>query len=247
MSTLEERRRTAEAGLAPEHDGVATRVFLQPIAAPSILGLAGFAGATFIVASNLAGWWGTSTSPLALAPFAAMFGGLAQFMAGMWAYRARDAVATLAHGTWGSFWLAYLILNILVGTHVVASPKPWYHNPEVGFWFFALAITTGIAMLAAVAESVSLVAVLGTLAAGSGILAGAFIYGSHGWTQVAGWVFVISAGLAWYTVMAMVMAASFGRTILPLFKYKRAANVPGGRPMRPIQLEWAEPGVKQGQ
>src|SRR5436853_5058250 len=136
MSTIDERRERASAGVALNGDRDAwygdfarPRVYLQPIAAPSILGLAGFAGATFIVASNLAGWWGTPTSPLALAPFAAMFGGLAQFMAGMWAYRARDAIATLAHGTWGSFWLAYLILNILVGTHVVTQPTPWYHNP----------------------------------------------------------------------------------------------------------------------
>src|SRR5919204_2880369 len=211
MSTLEERRVTASAGVAESVDGIATRIVLQPIAAPSILGLAGFAGATFVVASNLAGWWGTPHSPLALAPFAAMFGGLAQFMAGMWAYRARDAIATLAHGTWGSFWLAYLILNILVGTHVVAEPVPWYHNPEVGFWFFALAITTGIAAFAALAESVALVAVLGTLAARSGDLAGAFIYGSHSWAQVAGWVFVFSAGFAWYMVMAMTLAYAGGR------------------------------------
>jgi succinate-acetate transporter protein len=169
MSTLEERRAVASAGVHDSPNGFGTRVVLQPIAAPSILGLAGFAGATFIVASNLAGWWDTPQSPLALAPFAAMFGGLAQFMAGMWAYRARDAVATLAHGTWGSFWLAYLILNILVGAHVVTQPTPWYHNPEVGFWFFALAITTGIAAVAALAESLGLVAVLSTLAAGSGI------------------------------------------------------------------------------
>lgn len=234
------------------HDGDAhgfapPRVFLQPIAAPSILGLAGFAGATFVVASNLAGWWGTSSSPLALAPFAAMFGGLAQFTAGMWAYKARDAIATLAHGTWGSFWLAYLILNILVGTHVVTQPTPWYHNPEVGFWFFALAVTTAIAMLAAFAESLGLVGVLGTLAAGSGILAGAFIYGSHGWAEVAGWVFVVSAGLAWYMVAAMLFLATSGRTILPTFKLSRAANVPGRRPIESIELEWAEPGVKKGQ
>ena len=248
MSTIEERRRVASAGVheAPMN-GVATRVFLQPIAAPSILGLAGFAAATFIVASNLAGWWGTPKSPLALAPFAAMFGGVAQFMAGMWGYRARDAIATLAHGTWGAFWMAYLILNILVGTHVVAQPTPWYHNPEVGFWFFALAITTGIAAVAALAESLSLVAVLGTLAAGSGITAGAFIYGSLGWAQVGGWVFVFSAGFAWYVVLAMVTAYAAGRTIFPLFKYKRAANVPGARPTRAIELEWAEPGVKMGQ
>jgi succinate-acetate transporter protein len=220
---------------------------LQPIAAPSILGLAGFAGATFIVASNLAGWWGTPKSPLALAPFAAMFGGVAQFMAGMWAYKARDAIATLAHGTWGSFWIAYLILNILVGTHVVTEPTPWYHNPEVGFWFFALAITTGIAAVAAFAESIGLVAVLSTLTVGSAFTAGAFIYGSLGWAQAGGWVFVVSAGLAWYMVAAMLFASAFGRTILPTFKYSRAANIPGRKPTQPIELEWAEPGVKMGQ
>src|SRR5581483_7752269 len=110
MSTLDERHRTAAAGLDGDvwEDGFARpRVFLQPIAAPSILGLAGFAGATFMAASNLAGWWGSPTSPLVIAPFAAMFGGLAQFVAGMWAYKARDAIATLAHGTWGAFWLGY--------------------------------------------------------------------------------------------------------------------------------------------
>src|ERR671925_1934301 len=234
MNTLKERTRAPDAGISGEQNGFPARIFLQPIAAPSILGLAGFAGATFIVASNLAGWWGTPTSPLALAPFAAMFGGLAQFMAGMWAYRARDAIATLAHGTWGSFWLAYLILNILVGAHVVTQPTPWYHNPEVGFWFFALAITTGIAAVAALAESVGLVAVLSTLATGSGILAGAFIYGSHGWAQVAGWVFVFSAGLAWYMVAAMLLAAAYGRTVLPLFKRTRAASVPGRKTTYPI-------------
>src|SRR3954451_5201339 len=134
MSTIDSSRRQTELDIARDeprgisHNGVATRVFLQPIAAPSILGLFGFAGATFIVASNLAGWWGTPDSGLALAPFAAMFGGLAQFLAGMWAYRARDAIATAMHGTWGAFWLAYGILNILLATHVLTAPTPWYHN-----------------------------------------------------------------------------------------------------------------------
>jgi succinate-acetate transporter protein len=249
MSTLDARHRTAAAGIDDAwEDGFARpRVFLQPIAAPSILGLAGFAGATFMAASNLAGWWGTPDSPLVIAPFAAMFGGLAQFVAGMWAYKARDAIATLAHGTWGSFWLAYGILNILLATHTLSAPTPWYHDPAVGMWFFALAITTGIAMVAALAESVVLTSVLGTLTAGSGILAGAYIFGSHSWVQIAGWVLVVSAGLAWYTVLAMVTLASSGKTVFPLGKYKKAANVPGGQPVRPIQLEWAEPGVKQGQ
>jgi succinate-acetate transporter protein len=249
VRALDERRETAFAGLSAEHweDGFAApRVFLQPIAAPSILGLAGFAGATFIVASNLAGWWGTPTSGLTIAPFAAMFGGLAQFMAGMWAYRARDGVATLAHGTWGAFWLAYGILNVLIAAHAITPPTPWYHDPPVGFWFFALAITTAIAAVAALSEAnLGITAVLSTLAAGSGVLAGAYIYGSHGWAQVAGWLFVVSAGLAWYTVAAMLLSGTTGRTILPLFK--PGAMTPGSKTVQSIELPWAEPGVKMGQ
>src|SRR5213595_1018590 len=75
-----------------------SRVVLQPIAPPSILGLFGFAGATFIVAAHLAGWYGTSTSPQYMFPFAAFFGGVAQFAAAMWSYRARDGLATAMHG-----------------------------------------------------------------------------------------------------------------------------------------------------
>ena len=88
---------------------------------------------------------------------------------------------------------------------------------------------------------------LGTLAAGSGILAGGFIYGSHGWVQVAGWVLVVSAGLAWYEVAAMLLAATTGRSVLPLLKYGKKGNVPGSRVTHPIELDWAEPGVRMGQ
>src|SRR5690348_2256692 len=105
-------------GHGREWGGIPARIFLQPVAAPSVLGLFGFAGATFMVATNLAGWWGnTTTSPLLLFPFAAIFGGVAQFLAGMWAYKARDALATAMHGTWGSFWIAYGILWWLIANH----------------------------------------------------------------------------------------------------------------------------------
>src|SRR5205085_10992835 len=129
MSTQIERERVMHAS----NGNVQTRVFLQPLAAPSVLGLYGFAGATFIVAANLAGWYGNhTTSPLYLAPFALAFGGIAQFLAGMWAYRARDALATAMHGMWGSFWIGYGILNVLLATHALPAPKVWYHQPEVG-------------------------------------------------------------------------------------------------------------------
>src|SRR5918911_543016 len=117
MSTIEERRQIATAGVqdAPA-DAVAARVFLQPIAAPSVLGLFGFGVATFMVAANVAGW---------------------------------------------------------------------YDDASFGYWFFALAIVTGSGALAALAENLGVFATLATLAVGSGVLAGALIYGSEGWATVA--------------------------------------------------------------
>jgi hypothetical protein len=46
------------------------QVYLQPIAAPSILGLYGFAGATFIVAAHLPKWYGGAETFLFVFPFA---------------------------------------------------------------------------------------------------------------------------------------------------------------------------------
>jgi len=249
MSTLHERRQIASAGLEEAwEDGFARpRVFLQPIAAPSVLGLFGFAIATFMVAANVAGWYGNAETPLYLGPFALAAGGIAQFTAAMWAYKARDSLATAMHGIWGSFWIGYGILQILTAAHVLAAPRVPYSSVDLGFWFFALAVVTASGAMASLAESLGLFSVLSTLAAGSGILAGALIFGSHGWYTVAGWVLVFSAGFAWYTATAMMLAATTGRTILPLGKPKADANVPGRQPMRPIQLEWAEPGVKMGQ
>jgi hypothetical protein len=45
----------------------------------------------------------------------------------------------------------------------------------------------------------------------------------------------------------MPLVAASGRTIVSTFRFSRDANVPGRRPIEPIQLEWAEPGVKMGQ
>jgi len=246
MSTIDERRARASAGvaLAADTDGwygdfARPRVMLQPIAAPSILGLFGFAGATFVVAANMAGWYGNASSPGYLFPFAAFFGGLAQFLAGMWAYRARDAVATAMHGMWGSFWMAYGLLNVLVAAGVLAEGETMDH--AVGMWFIALgAITVSGTMGALLERSLSVTAVLGTLAAGCALAAIGLLSGRTGIVHAAGWTFLASAGLAWYTGTGMMLNAAAGRPVLPLFKL-------GAQPARAVELEFGEPGVKQGQ
>jgi len=68
-----------------------------------------------------------------------------------------------------------------------------------------------------------------------------------GWLQAGGWVLLASSWIATYVASALMMASTFGRTILPLGKYRRAANVPGEKFVRPLEFELGEPGVKQGQ
>ena len=222
-----------------------TRVVLQPIAAPSILGLFGFAAATFMVAAHIAGWYGDAASPTYLFPFAATFGGIAQFAAGMWAYRARDAVATAVHSMWGSFWVAYGVLFLLVAAGDITVPVGSF--PELAFWFFPLAAITAVAAIASVGENLGVTATLLALAAGAGLLAVGYLVGGTGWLHTGGWVLIASSVCAFYTGSAMMLKASFGRVVLPVGEMRKQANIPGREATHPIEYSAGEPGIKQGQ
>jgi succinate-acetate transporter protein len=222
-------------------------VFLQPIAAPSILGLYGFAAATFIVTAYLVGWYGKPTSPLLIFPFATAAGGIAQGAAALWAYKARDGLATAIHGIWAAFWLGYGFLNFMVALKLIPAPVPGGAVPELGYWFFALAAITLAGAIASLAESLSISSVLFPLTAGVALLGVFYLVGGTGWEKAGGYVTMASAFTAFYTATAMMFASTFGRVILPLGKFRKEANVPGGQTTYPIQFELGEPGVKQGQ
>ena len=218
-----------------------TRTFLQPIAAPSILGLYAFAGSTFIVSAHLAGWYGGPDTPLYLLPFAAVFGGIAQFAAGMWAYKARDAIATAMHGMWGSFWVGFGLLELLIAAGTIPPNEGSF--PGFAYWFIALAAITLMGTIAAAAENLALTLVLGVLTAGAGVAAIAEFLGTppgQGWTAIAGYTFMISAILAWYTGSAL-MFKGVGRPILPVGETKQAQQEPAVAPGA------GEPGVMKGQ
>ncbi|WP_222853788.1 acetate uptake transporter family protein [Fodinicola acaciae] len=213
MSHVVDTQRTAEGppdfGFWREH----TQISLSPLAAPSILGLYGFAASTFIVAGNLAGWFGdNATTPLILFPFAFAFGGIAQPLAAMWAYRARDALATGIHGTWGSFWIGYGIYQLMIGPRVAPAPTA---SPAAqaafGFWFAVLAAITWVGVLASLGENLATAAVLLTLAAGSTLLAIGMIVPVAPLVTVGAIVLVASACLAWYTASAMVLDGTYKR------------------------------------
>lgn len=223
------------------------RVFLQPIAAPSILGLYGFAAATFMVTAYLVGWYGTASSPPLIFPFATAAGGIAQGAAALFAYKARDALATAIHGIWAAFWLGYGFLNFMIVLKLVPAPAPHAAVPELGYWFFALAAITLVGMIASLRESLALTAVLAPLWVGVALLGVFYIVGGAGWEKVGGYVTMASAFTAFYAASAMMLAGAFGRAVLPLGKYHQHDSRPGDPLTYPIQFELGEPGVKQGQ
>src|SRR5436190_14730964 len=105
------------------------------------------------------------------------------------------------------------MLQLLIATHVLPAPVPDKANLPLGLWFVGLAYITISAALASLFEGMGLFAVLSTLAVGAafgaiGLLTGGF---TSGWTHAGSWLFVFSAGFAWYMVTAMLLASAAGR------------------------------------
>lgn len=215
------------------------RIFLQPIAAPSILGLFGFSGATFMVGTYLAGWYGGPGTVLYLFPFALTFGGLAQFTAGMWCYKARDGIGTAMHGLWGSFWLAYGLMYALFAAGVLV--KPLGASVPLAYWFIVLCVITFSGAWASIWKNMGLFLVLTTLSIASGFMAAHEYSDIMVLKYVAGWIFFVSALIAWYTATAMLLEGATGRAVLPLGKSRHEKEAPV------VNYARGEPGIKHGQ
>jgi hypothetical protein len=211
------------------------------------LGLYGFAAATFMVTAYLVGWYGTSSSPLLIFPFATAAGGIMQGAAALWAYKARDGLATAIHGIWAAFWLGYGFLNFMIALRLIPAPLPHAAVPALGYWFFALAAITLAGALASLAENLAISSVLLPLTVGAALLGVFYIVGGTGWEKAGGYVTMASAITAFYTATAMMLASTAGRVILPLGKYRKESNLPGETHTYPIEFALGEPGVKQGQ
>jgi succinate-acetate transporter protein len=219
--------------------GTSAQIFLQPIAAPAILGLFGIAGALWVMATHWAGWYGSATSPLYLFPWVAFVGGLAVFLAGMWAYRARDGVATALFGVWGAFFLAFGLINLISALTTRVAPLTT-HYVEFGYWLMALAAITWTIAFAAVAENLSLATVCFFLAIGASIFSIGELINTTVLIKIGAWVLLAAAVLAWWAASALMIAMTTGRVMLPFVK-----TGVGGTQAR-VQAGYGEPGVVHG-
>lgn len=236
-----------DAGASPRSE-IRTSVFLQPIAAPSVLGY--FAGAAGFL---LFGVWvtgsiGGTKAAIPLFPFILLFAGFGQLAAAMWSYRARDAVAASIHGVWGGFWIAYGFLWLLDIAGAVVLPAFGTGFAALGQWFIYMAVITFTTAVAALGRSPGQFFSQSVAGAASAILAAALIAGSGTWLHIGGWVFVAAAAFFMYHGTALMLNALFGVVVLPHLSWRREENRLGAHPLDPIEFEAeGEPGIKVGQ
>ena len=87
--------------------------------------------ATLMLGAWQAGWYGTPLTPLIIWPFALFAGGVMQSVAAVASFRAQDGVAVAVHTAWGSFWVGWGILELLVTLRVLPPIRSaWPARPS---------------------------------------------------------------------------------------------------------------------
>ena len=184
------------------------------LANPAPLGLGAFALTTFILSAHNA--FGAGTTPLfAVYGFAIFYGGLAQFLAGMWEFKTGNTFGAVAFSTYGGFWLglgAWLTLAVFgkVPAGDVGHTLGWIllafaiFNTYMLVW--SMRINTAVFLVFLTLELTEILLFIGNFAgaaAGSGLVA------------FGGYVGLLTALVAWYTSAALV-GQSMGTSLLPV-------------------------------
>jgi succinate-acetate transporter protein len=196
-----------------------SRIFLQPIASPWVLGLFGFTIAAFVMGGKYAGWFnGAGATAMIYVAIAALVGGFTQFVSAMWAFKARDVLSTAFNGVWGTFWLTIGFLNLFVtqtATTVSAQPAApiaaTMGSVEMGFFYVPLALITASIVAASLHHTRGLIATLGLLTLASVIMAIGLFAQSPVLQMIAGWCYVISTAFAWYSASVSMVTSTYIR------------------------------------
>ena len=186
----------------------------QEIADPVPLGLAGFGLTTLALSVVNAGWIDHSTGPGVLA-LAIAFGGGAQFLAGMWAFRRGSTFAATAFSGFGAFWVSYWLLTSFFVPQIAHTGPSGAVGSFVGLYLLLWGIFTTYMLIASLAGSKAVTGVFLLLAVTFFCLCIGAFRSSNWWTYFGGYIGILTAINALYVSFADVTNASFRRHILP--------------------------------
>ncbi len=197
----------------PEEKGPAA------IADPGPLGLAAFAMTTFMLSVFNANIIGNKALELVVLPLALFYGGAVQILAGMWEFRKNNTFGALAFSSYGAFWiaLAWYLRYVAAGL-----PTATEHEAR-GLFLLAWTIFTAYMLVASLRTTMMLTAVFAFLFATFLVLTIGVLAAppNANVIKVGGWLGLVTALLAWYHSAAGVTNATWDRTVLPVFPWKK--------------------------
>jgi len=176
---------------------------------PGALGLAGF-GLTTLILNTVNAEIVPAASIGMVLPAGIFFGGLAQFMAGMWDMRRGDIFGGTCFSSFGAFWMAFALM-VLLELNGLIDPIP---REGIAVFLGAWGFFTGYATIASLKLSKAVTAVFVTLT----LLFFLLLIGeySHVWKLIAGWEGIVCALVALYTSAGILTNTVHGREVIPL-------------------------------
>jgi succinate-acetate transporter protein len=175
------------------------------------LGLGGFALSTFVLNVVNAGLVSAATIGIVM-PVAMLYGGLAQFMAGMWDVRRGDTFGATCFSSYGAFWMGLATFFFFR----LAGVQAFVDVPAAGIAVILIAwgLFTAYATIASLKKPRVITWVFVTLTILFFLLAiGEFVPVVH---TIAGYEGMLCALIAWYASAAILINDTHGRTLLPM-------------------------------
>jgi uncharacterized protein len=198
--------------LSTTDESPAAAVAAPAVADPAPLGLAGFALTTFLLSAFNAGW--TRGGGAEWLPYALVYGGLAQLLAGMWEFRNKNVFGATAFATYGSFWI-----GLFFYFHFIAVGTGENVGNDLGWILLAFAIpTTYLLIFSAQANAVLFGVFLFLDLALIFLFIGNFAGQApgHSLVRVGGIIGMVTALLAWYASAAGIANGMGGKIKLPV-------------------------------
>jgi succinate-acetate transporter protein len=136
------------------YDSSSDTTRFRQFANPAPLGLCGFALTTFVLSlinvharhvavPNIIIGLGTSASPILLTE-ALAYGGLAQFMAGMWEFTTGNVFGVVAFTSYGAFWISFATLFIpffgIADAYTAADPTEVEFLNAIGHYLLGIGL-----------------------------------------------------------------------------------------------------------
>jgi hypothetical protein len=145
-------------------------------------------------------------------PLAAFYGGLAQFVAGLWEFRNNNTFGATAFTSYGAFWLTFWALETFYVGRIPEAQLPLF----VGWFLIAWAVFTSYMWIGSFKVSVAVNILFLLLAATFFLLGIGDVLGSDAIGMLGGYVGLVTALVAWYASAAGVVNDTVGRIILPV-------------------------------